>query len=210
MVSSTNSVKRRKPPAERRAEIVAQAASIALNEGLERITLRAVAEQLGVRPGLITHYFPVAEELVVAAFAQAVTQERAQFFPMDGSPLVRIAHLVARAQAAEALELSRLWLNARHLSRFSPRLAESVEQQEELDRERLIELIEEGVHTGVFHTQDPFTASVRILIAIDGFGAYANNSGAFTHPSYTEYVADAVEWSLGLEPGTLRRERGRD
>ena len=51
----------RKRPEERRAEILDTAADIALREGLERITLRAVADQLGVRPGLSSHCCAAAD-----------------------------------------------------------------------------------------------------------------------------------------------------
>lgn len=204
MVSSTDAPRRRKPPAERRAEIVARAASIALAEGLERVTLRAVAEQLDVRPGLITHYFAAVESLVAAAFAHAIDQEREVLFCSQGSPHEQIAQLVARVQDPEAVEVARLWLNARHLSRFLPGLAETVEEQESLDRDRLAAIIEEGVRSGDFRVHDPFAACVRILIAIDGYGAYANSAAAFDVPSYTRWVADATEWSLGLDPGSLR------
>ena len=63
--------KKRKPPAERREEIVAAASRLAVEEGLERLTLRRVAEALGVVPGLVNHYFPVAEDLAAAAFGFA-------------------------------------------------------------------------------------------------------------------------------------------
>ena len=76
MVSSAPVARSRKRPSERRAEIVREAAGIALTDGLERITLRAVAERLGVRPGLITHYFPVAEDLVIAEIGRASCRER--------------------------------------------------------------------------------------------------------------------------------------
>lgn len=204
MVSSGEKRARRKPPAERRAEIVAAAAAIAFSDGLERVTLRAVAERLGVRPGLITHYFPAVEELVAAAFALAVSEEREQLLPTGGSPLERIARLAARAQSESARELSRLWLNARHLARFSPLLGSCLEDQEALDRERLTAIIAEGVHEGVFGVEDAAAAAVRILIAVDGFGAYANNRGAFEDPAFTCFVADAAEWALGLEAGALR------
>lgn len=194
----------RKPPQERRAEIVAEAASIALDEGLERLTLRAVAERLGVRPGLITHYFPAADDLVVEAFVVAVSGERERLFPGGGAPMQRLALLVARAQSEDARTLARLWLNARHLSRFRPLLAESLEGQEALDRERLTALIDEGAGAGVFHVDDPFAACVRILVAIDGLGAYVNNVGSFDVDAYTNFVADTAEWALGLTPGELR------
>ena len=194
----------RKQPQERRAEIVAEAAAIALEQGLERVTLRAVAEALGVRPGLITHYFPAAEDLVVEAFVAAVSGERERLFPAEGAPMRRMAVLVARAQSADARDLARLWLNARHLSRFRPLLAENLDVQEALDRERLTAMVAAGIDDGTFPIEDPFAACVRILIAVDGFGAYVNNIGSFDVDVYANFVADTAEWALGLPPGAMR------
>lgn len=209
MVSSGEPSRVRKHPEERRAEILAEAARIALEEGLERITLRAVAEGLGVRPGLISHYFPAAEDLVVAAFLVAVSAERERLQTGEGDPLERLAAFVRRIEE-ESTELARLWLNARHLARFTPALADAIEEQEALDRGRLISLIEEGREAGLFAVDDPLAACVRIFMAADGFGAYANNAAPFEHAAYLHFVADVAEWALGIEPGALReRVRGR-
>lgn len=194
----------RKAPHERRSEIVATAAAIALADGLERVTLRAVAERLGVRPSLIGHYFPVAEELVIEAFALAVAGEREALFPPGGTATERVAMLIARSQSEESRPLAQLWLNARHLSRFHPALAESLTLQEELDRDRLVAVIEDGIRTGEFRTADALAATVRIFVAVDGVGAYVNNIGDFEEESYTNFVADTAEWALGLPAGAMR------
>ncbi|UKA49744.1 TetR family transcriptional regulator [Arthrobacter sp. FW305-123] len=204
MVSSPTSQRVRKLPDERRAEILAEAASIALTEGLERITLRAVADRLGVRPGLISHYYPAAEDLVIAAFVRAVSEEREELFPDAGTPLERMAHLVSRSEGRESLELSRLWLNARHLCRFIPALTEALRGQEYLDRNRLTALIEDGVDSGDFSVEDPFAACIRIWVAIDGVGSYVNNAEAFEYDAFKRFVTDVAEWSLGIPAGTLR------
>ncbi len=204
MVSSPTSQRVRKLPDERRAEILTEAASIALNEGLERITLRAVADKLGVRPGLISHYYPAAEDLVIAAFVRAVSEEREELFPDAGTPLRRMAHLISRIEGSGALELTRLWLNARHLCRFTPALGEAMLAQEYLDRTRLTALIEDGVASGDFVVEDPFAACIRIWVAIDGVGSYANNAGSFDYEAFTRFVTDVAEWSLGVREGTLR------
>ncbi|MFT4231914.1 MAG: TetR/AcrR family transcriptional regulator [Leucobacter sp.] len=205
MVSSNGAARVRKQPEERRAEILAEASRIALEEGLERITLRAVAERLGVRPGLISHYFPAAEDLVIAAFLGAVSGERERLQADQGAPLERLASFVHRAQV-DSVDLSRLWLNARHLARFTPALAAAIEEQEGLDRERMIALIEEGCAAGAFAPADPFAACVRIFMAIDGFGCYANSPEPFEVDAYTNFVADVSEWALGIEQGALRKE----
>lgn len=195
----------RKAPEERREEILSAAADIALEEGLERITLRAVATRLGVRPGLISHYFPAAEDLVEEAFVRAATAERERFFPVDGPPVQRLAHFVHHIATGASLPLARLWLNARHLSRFTPSLDTTLQEQDALDRARLRSLIEDGIAGGDFAAVDPESASIRILIAVDGSGSYVNSSEDLTHPAHADFVADVCEWTLGMEPGTLAR-----
>jgi AcrR family transcriptional regulator len=203
MVSSA-SPRIRKLAQDRRAEILAEAAGIALNDGLERITLRAVADRLGVRPGLITHYFPAAENLVVEAFVQAISEEREELFPDGGTAVERLAHIIARIESGRAFALSRLWLNARHACRFSPMLAEALDSQEHLDRTRLVALIEDGVQSGDFNVADPFAACIRIFVAIDGVGAYVNNPNPFDYEAFARFVTDVAEWSVGMPSGALR------
>jgi hypothetical protein len=100
--------------------------------------------------------------------------------------------------------MSRLWLNARHLSRFRPAIGAALAAQEELDRAQLLEIIAAGTASGAFATDDPFGAAVRILIAVDGVGSYVNDEASFEHPSYEHFVSDTAEWALGVESGILR------
>lgn len=205
MTSSAVSVRSRKRPEERREEILSAAAAIALDEGLERITLRAVAQRLGVRPGLITHYFPAVEDLVIEAFGRAAAVEREEFFPSDGDAVRRLAHFIGHIESGASLPLARLWLNARHLSRFSPALGDALEREDALDRARLTALISDGIASGVFTEVDAEAACIRIFIAVDGGGSYVNSTADFTHPAHQYVVADVAEWALGLEPGTLSK-----
>lgn len=210
VTSSASSTRVRKRPEERREEILSHAAAIAVDEGLERITLRAVAERLGVRPGLITHYFPAAEDLVIEAFARAAVLEREQFFPTSGAPLERLAHFVAHIESGASSGLARLWLNARHLSRFSPALDDELQEQDALDRERLTAIIQDGIADGDFPIEDAEAACTRILIAVDGAGSYVNTRAEAADPAQRHAVADIADWALGLPAGTLRAAIGAE
>ncbi|WP_127795017.1 TetR/AcrR family transcriptional regulator [Agromyces sp. LHK192] len=203
MASSTESRRTRKRPEERREEIVEAAATIALGEGLERVTLRAVADRLGVRPGLITHYYPAAEDLVTEAFGRAASVERERFFPHDGTPVERLARFLHHVESGASAPLAQLWLNARHLARFSPALAGVLEEQDALDRERLTAIIAAGGAAGDFDVADAEVASIRILLAIDGSGSYVNSGDEIDHPVRRSFAADVAEWSLGLPVGSL-------
>ncbi|MEV6974033.1 TetR family transcriptional regulator [Kitasatospora sp. NPDC093806] len=207
MTSRPQATRTRKPPGERRAEILHAAARIALDEGLERITLRRVADDLGVRPGLIGHYFPAADDLVSEAFTHAAAQERDALLPPDDHPLppvTRLARFLVPLTDGGHLDLSRLWLNARHLSRFKPGLRSAVRAQESLTRTALTELVEEGVRAGDFTTDDALGATLHILVTVDGLGAYANDDTHPDHPALHDMALGTAERHLGLPPGTLR------
>ncbi|MFJ1752503.1 TetR/AcrR family transcriptional regulator [Kitasatospora sp. NPDC088134] len=206
MSSSVQPKRVRKNPEARRAEIVATAAAVALAEGLECITMRRVAEALDVRPGLISHYFPVAEELVAEAFGTAAGGELAELLPESeaGLPAVqRLARFLGRTEGPRYDELSRLWLNARHLSRFRPALRERVGQQEARWRDGLTALLSDGVATGEFRTPDPQIAAIRLLVVLDGLGVHANTDRTGHPPAVTAMVHALAESDLGLPPGTL-------
>ncbi|MFF5774282.1 TetR/AcrR family transcriptional regulator [Streptomyces californicus] len=207
MTSRAQSKRVRMLPEERRAEIVQTAARIALEEGLELITLRRVADALGVRPGLISHYFPVADALVSEAFTFATTKERESLLPPheEGqSPVLRLALVLVRLADEDYLDLSRLWLNARHLSRFKDALRQAVSTQESATRSAFVALITHGVQAGEFATDDVLKTALHILITVDGLGSYANADASQEGLDISDAAIETAETRLGLAPGTLR------
>ncbi|MFD6655723.1 TetR/AcrR family transcriptional regulator [Streptomyces parvus] len=206
MSSSVQRPRVRKSPAARRAEIVDAAAAVALTEGLECVTLRRIGDDLGVRPGLISHYFPSAEELVAEAFGSAASGELDALLPggpADDSPVRRLAGFLGRTTGEEYDAISRLWINARHLSRYRPALRGRVAEQEAAWRGRLEGLIREGVERGEFRTPDPSVTTVQILVVLDGLSVHANTDTS-GHPTAVTRMAHATaERELGLAEGTL-------
>ncbi|MFI7382233.1 TetR/AcrR family transcriptional regulator [Streptomyces sp. NPDC049813] len=197
----------RKSPAARRAEIVAKAAEIALSEGLECITLRRIGEELDVRPGLVSHYFPSAEELVAEAFGTAATGELDALIPAAAPPgpaTERLAAFLGRTSGPAWNDISRLWVNARHLRRHRPALRARLVQQETAWRARLAGLIADGVARDEFRTQEePSVVASQILVVLDGLGA---DGGAGTDELPRAVSRMAVTWAereLGLPQGAL-------
>lgn len=209
MSSSVQRKRVRKSPEARRAEIVEAAARVALTEGLECVTLRRIAEELDVRPGLISHYFPSAEELVAEAFATAATGELDGLLPADrpdGTPTEHLARYFALSTGEAYDDISRLWINARHLSRYRPLLRDRVAEQELASDDRLEGLIREGVAAGEFRTDDPRATAIQILVVLDGLAAHANTDRSNRPEVVTRMAITTAERELGLPVGTLRGE----
>lgn len=206
MTSSVRPKRVRKTPEARRAEIVAAAQSIALAEGLELITVRRVADELAVRPGLISHYFPVAEDLVAEAFGDAATAELDRLLPADrpaGQAVGHLARFLSLTDGKRYDDVSRLWLNARHLSRYRATLRDRVGHQESLWRERLTGLVREGADAGDFRTDDPLAAAVQILVVLDGLGAHANTDRSNRPRAVRTMAFSTAERVLDLPVGSL-------
>lgn len=204
MESNSLSPRLRKSPEQRRAEILEAATDIAISEGLEKITLRSVAAVVGVRPGLINHYFPAVEDLVTAAFAAGLERLRTYRLAPSGDPVRRLQAFIDGQTGRKSQDLTALWLNARHLSRHSAAVSMVIEEVEEADRRELVTTISEGISVGVFPTCDPVAAAIRILMSLDGYGAYANDAFPFDHDAYAHFAFDVSEWALSLAPGSLR------
>ncbi|MDT0615897.1 TetR/AcrR family transcriptional regulator [Streptomyces lancefieldiae] len=200
----------RKTAAERRREIVAAAAQVGLEEGLECVTRQRIADGLGVQSGLIHHYFPVIEELVAEAFTSATTAEldgllpEAEAEPDGYGPLRALQRFFALISGAEFDNISKLWLNARHLSRYRPVLHDQVVSQELRWCRRIEQIITQGVKERAFHCEDPWAAAVRILAVVDGASAYINTSAEQRMEPLADLARTLAEAQLGLPVGGLR------
>jgi AcrR family transcriptional regulator len=205
-MSSEKSHARRKPPAERRAELLDAAAKLAIDEGLERVTARRVADSLGVFPGLVSHYFGPADELVAAAFVSAAASERDQLYAIalaQPTALEQLRMLLREWLDPAQDAVSLLWLDAWQASRRRPALLKAVSEQMEIDSERLGAVIAGGVAEGSFRAADPKVAATQIMSLIDGISIQAAIRETDDYTPVREHVVAATENLLGLTSGSL-------
>jgi DNA-binding transcriptional regulator YbjK len=206
MTSSPQTAARRKPAHERRAEIVAAARDIALADGLASLTLRRVAEDLSVFPGLVSHYFPSVDDLLAEAFGAASSAELEDIFAIvgdDAAPTARMQRLLGALVSEDRDSISLLWLDAWHTSRRRPALRDEVDRQMLAWKKRVTNLIRAGVKAGEFRVEHPVPAAVRILALIDGLSVQAAIRSTVDYAIVRELVMGTTERELGLSPGAL-------
>jgi len=164
---------KRKLPAERHGELLARAVTISQAEGLSEVTLRRVATDLGVTPGLVSHYFSSAEQMIAAAFrtaAAADLNEARSRVDAATTPTAKISALMDYVLDDVSEDASALWLDAWSLGRRNPTLAAEAATLTDDWLEFIGAIVRTGATTGEFVVTDVDAAARRLLIVIDGLG----------------------------------------
>lgn len=166
---------KRKLPAERRGELLGRAVQIARTEGLSAVTLRRVAADLGVTPGLVSHYFAAAEQLTAAAFRAAAQQDLdAANARVEAQPTAsaKILALIDYMLADDGDDGSALWLETWTLARRNPVLAAEADDLTAQWVARIADIVAAGVEAGEFTVDGRVDAVARrVLTLIDGLGS---------------------------------------
>jgi AcrR family transcriptional regulator len=98
----------------RRRDVSRAVWRVLASDGFADLTLRAVAAEMGVSTGLLTHYFPSKKALVRHALevAHEYTEERKRRIPEGaGLPALRAALLDVLPLTDQIVELSRVWVS---------------------------------------------------------------------------------------------------
>jgi AcrR family transcriptional regulator len=188
---------KRKLPAERHGELLAKAVEISAAEGLSAVTLRRVATDLGVTPGLVSHYFSSAEQLITAAFRTAALADLAEARSRIAAaemPTAKMDALMDYVLDESSEDASALWLDAWSLGRRNMALADEANALTDEWLACIAGIIRSGAATGEFHVADADVAARRLLTMIDGLGAQmvvrAVPSGEAKHIARSYFTSD--------------------
>jgi len=205
MSSPTRKKAARKSPVERAAEIAGAAHDLALEQGLSAVTLRAVAARIDVAPALVAHYEPDMQALIASTFASIVAAELAEVDALVAglpTPRERLAAMLATLLDGSRDDVTVIWVEAWAMGRRNEALAASVRDEMDAWQAMIRGIVEAGVSSGDFETDDPAAAAWQLLGMIDGLNAQAlvRWGDAADRGSL---ISHAVEGMLGLERGAL-------
>lgn len=191
----------RRTPAQRTAEIAATARSLALEEGLSRVTLRAIGLRAGLSPASIAHYIPGMDDLVADTFTTIVADELAQLSRTAERPrpLDWLDRFLAAALDPRRHDVTVVWVEAWALSRSNEPLAVALRAQTAAWQAEIERLIARGVDAGVFEVDDQSLAARQLLGMIDGVNAQSLVL-PFPRRDREALLGRAVSGLLGVPP----------
>lgn len=207
MPSTPSPIRARKSAPERRREIADAAQALALSGGLSAVTLRAVAAEVGVAPGLVAHYEPNMDALVADAFAAVASTELSEVrtvLARDPSPLRQLQALIAMLLDGTRDDITRVWVQAWGLGDGNAPLAERV--RSEMDAWQLVleQVVAAGAAAGEFAASDAGAVARQLLGMVDGLNAHAL-VGWGSAEQRVDLMSHAVEGMLALPRGALAR-----
>jgi AcrR family transcriptional regulator len=161
----------RMAPAARRAAIIDAALAVMVRRGLGATTVRDVAEELGVSPGLVHHYFDSMDDLLATAFERAaeegLAQTRAAMSLVD-DPAGKLRAFFTSYTRVEQDWAFQLWLDAWAEAARRPAVRATSHRLNVAWQQVLVEVICEGAGSEIFSCQDPEGSAWRILSLLDG------------------------------------------
>lgn len=161
----------RMTPDERRQAIVDAALAVARTKGLGGTTVRDVAAAMGTSSGLIHHYFGSMDDVLAAAFEQAAEGDlgRARAaITAESDPATQLDAFIQSYVPAQSDWTMQLWLDAWAEAARRPTL-QQVSRKLNREWQAIIRgIIDHGVATGAFVSEDSDAAAWRLLSVLDG------------------------------------------
>lgn len=190
----------RKSPAVRRQEILDAVVALASAKGLDGVRTRDVAEQVGVAPGLIHHYFPSMDDLLAESFGQWADALLAQLqrIPDELPARTSLALLVA-----EMAPEQRLWTDALTTASRFDLLRERARELSVAYLDHVAAIIQAGIDEGTFTCANPRESAWRLILTLDGLVAMVHTLGLIEPAEVPFLVGPVVENDLGLQPGSF-------
>ena len=167
---------RRLPPEERERTIVDGAIALARENGLDTLTVRAVAARVGVTPALVAHYRPVMDAFVAEVFGAIVAAERdeviAAFTPAGGLR-ASLQRLVETLLDGSRDDVALIWVQAWSQGVRNEPLGERVRSEMDLWQSRLEDVISGAASADPDDSADPAFAAWMLLAMVDGMSAHS-------------------------------------
>jgi AcrR family transcriptional regulator len=176
-----------------RPAILAAAADLLTEMGVEGMTLQAIADAVGLDRSTMYYYFHSKASVIDALFKQFANSAAASYETVPASGQVN-----ARERLSTALTNLLSWLIEeqrlyRAFDKSEPSLPKSMARElkaiKRRGRDTIRELLEDGVRTGEFVIDDVTVTTVALLGMCTGIAWWYSAAGPLKPPQIASYIA---------------------
>jgi len=158
----------------RRRQIIDATHTVTLARGLHELRIIDVAAELGISTGLIHYHFATKDDLIEAMLGQAAEREIAAVRRTIGrlaTPEEQLARVIDTYLPSSRRDRSWvLWIDVWGEALRDANLRRISEELDHAWVEVVAGVIDAGVASGAFRTDDPVAAAWRLCALLDGLG----------------------------------------
>ncbi len=181
---------------QRRRELLQATAAVIAAEGIQAATVRRIAAEVGCTTGLVTHYFPEKEELVIGALRQvnSVSAERmlARARQASGLEALRAVLMECLPLTVVARQEWHVWLSFWGVAWTSPALSAEHRDHYEVWRGSIHNALRDAAQVGQTRPGlDLREATDRLVALVDGLGLQAMYEPRRLTPARVMAIIDA-------------------
>jgi AcrR family transcriptional regulator len=195
--------------AQRRNEILETTCQVVIDRGFAATRVSDVANRLGVSTGLIHYHFDSKELLLAEALRYAAEQDIARLeLELEQAPtaLAKLDTMFS-FDMPEAGEPSwTLWIDGWSEAVRNPTMRRISQDLDLAWKDRLRDIILDGVAGGEFACPDPEGTAWRLSALLDGLGVqFTVHEGVLSRGQLLRYMRAAAALELGLGDGAFKR-----
>ena len=193
---------------QRRAELLEAARTVVLERGLSNTRVADVAAATQVSGGLIHYHFATKDVLLTEMLRHEAERDIAKARRLatgGGSVLKRLDRVMREFVPGSRNDQTWvLWIDAWAAGLRDEALRDISEELDAAWNEMLLTVINDGVASGEFTTDDPRATADRLSALLDGLGVRVTlQRPGITRKHMIEHARVVAELELGLEPGSL-------
>ncbi len=186
----------------RREEILDATVAQVEQHGLAATRVSDVAAVLGCSTALVFYHFGTKDELLVAAFEHAVSQDLGRLdaaLAKGGDPVVRLGRVVRLYGPTGPAAGWKLWIDAWAYGQREPAIRAALKRLDARWGAVLLRVVEDGVAEGSFRSADPAASVARISALLDGLSVASLVYGSVSRRQLKAWIAEALAKELDID-----------
>lgn len=175
--------------------------SLFARHGYDAVSMRQIADAVGVQASALYQYFPNKQQLLVTLLKEHMDE---LFAALDGENIEGLAplealeafarfHIRHHISRADAVFISYMELRA-----LEPEGFKAVEELRKIYEGRLKAILMRGHETGVFMLEEPHVAAMAILAMLTGVNTWYRSGGRLSQERIEDIYAEMVLRSAGV------------
>lgn len=176
--------------------------------GFKAVTLRMIADRVGIQAGSLYNYMDNKHDLLVEILTDIMSELLQEFddnIPSAGDPIERMLKFIRFHIFWHTTRKKMVFIGNMELRSLDQEGFKKVVDLRDTYQRNVEKIIDEGVSAGVFHVSDSKVASSALIAMLTGVSSWYKEGGRLTQKKLIEYHIEMAFGLLATSEGVLEK-----